>query len=389
MNYAAYGKPAAGSAVLFFLMNANRLFQGEPLQTALNLVVWASFTVILFIPKTRRTKSLTTAALGIVLLETAVGLIWFQEIKLIYFVAILLFAAAVRLSLSRTQAPAVMVVLVTAAIYARFGRDDLFSIISFIFFAAVLYFFIRSRMQRNQMNEMNKRHLAELQDAYDQLQQASATAMQYAVLEERTRIARDIHDAVGHSLTSLIVQLQALRYMVKDDPQRAGESLDGMLSVARQGLQDIRTSVHALADNRSVPGITALKSLLARMEATASIRYALHTDLTDEDMPAEGYETLFRVLQEAITNVIRHSRATKLDVSLVKESGCLVMTIRDNGIAEADCEIREGYGLRTMKTRLTEQGGSLQIAAAEPSGLKIVATIPYAAERDRDEQEQE
>jgi signal transduction histidine kinase len=120
------------------------------------------------------------------------------------------------------------VMFVTATLYIQFGFKDLFSFISFALFSVVLYLNIRSRMQRNEMFELNKRHLAELQEAYDQLQEASVKVMQYAVLEERTRIARDIHDAVGHSLTSLIVQMQALRYMIKKDPAQAEQSLEGI-----------------------------------------------------------------------------------------------------------------------------------------------------------------
>ncbi|WP_282935215.1 sensor histidine kinase [Paenibacillus sp. RC67] len=388
MKYYLYGRPAAGSAFLFFLMEFNHFFHGPPVQVGLNVVLWATYTCILFFPRASWTKRRLVIAMSILLLEAAIGVIWFQEINLVYIIAIILFVSAIRFSFAKIQTPAILVICVTAALYVRFGSDDIFNIISFVVFAIVLYFFIRSRRQRNEMYELNKKHLEELQSAYNQLHQASATAMQYAVLEERTRIARDIHDAVGHSLTSLIVQIQALRYMVKEDPARASRSLDEMLAVARQGLQDIRTSVHALADNRSTPGITALKSLLARMEASASIPYTFHTDLNDGEVNAEAYETLFRVLQEAITNVIRHSRATLVEVSLIKQNDRLVMIIRDNGIMDSNSDIKEGYGLRVMKTRLEEQGGSLRLAAIEPSGFEIIAAIPRA-ESSRDFNEQE
>lgn len=376
MDYRAYGRPLASAAVIFVLMYANRLFHTPLPQALFNAAVWASFSGILFISKAWWTKTRAAIAGGILAVECAAGIIWFQETKLLFFCAILLFAAALRLSFSRAQAPVLAVMAVTAALYVRYGRADLFSLLSFLLLAGVLYFFIRSRIQRNEMHEQNKRHLVELQDAYEQLQAASATAMQNAVLEERTRIAREIHDAVGHSLTSLIVQMQALRYMMKENPLQAGQSLEGMLVVARQGLQDIRTSVHALADNRTVPGMTVLKSLLSRMEASASIRYTFEAGLSDEEVGGEAFETLFRVLQEAITNVIRHSRATLLEVALSREADTIVMRIRDNGVLEKGHEIREGFGLRLMKTRLEEKGGSLRYRIVEPNGFELVAAVP-------------
>jgi signal transduction histidine kinase len=251
-----------------------------------------------------------------------------------------------------------------------------------------LYVTVRNRIQRNQIFEENKRHLMELQEAYDQLQEASATAMQYAVLEERARIARDIHDAVGHSLTSLIVQMQALRYMMANDSAQAERSLDLMLGVARQGLQDIRTSVHSLAEDRSGSGITSFKALLSRMEATASIRYTFHTEVTDDELDTEMNGILFRVLQEAITNVIRHSGASEVEVGLSKEGGFIVMRIRDNGKLSSDQTVGVGFGLKVMQARLEDRGGRLCYSAVEPHGFELEAAMPDGEQRDlSDDQE--
>lgn len=375
-DYRSFGKPLASAALIFFLMNLNRLFVGPFPQIGLSFLIWASFSVILFFPKSWWTRTRVIIAACIIAIESAAGLIWFQEIKLVYFLAILILAAAIRLSLSKSPIPAMAAMIVTAGLYIRFGREDVFSFVSFALLSVVLYLNIRSRMQRNEMYELNKRHLAELQEAYDQLQEASVTAMQYAVLEERTRIARDIHDAVGHSLTSLIVQMQALRYMIKQDQAKAEQSLEDMLVVARQGLHDIRTSVHSLANDRIKSGITPLKALLSRMQASASIRYTFHTDLTDEDLDVDMNGILFRVLQEATTNVVRHSQASQMDVSLKREAGSIVMRIRDNGILEPGHKINEGFGLKVMKARLEERGGRLRYSILEPHGFEIIAEIP-------------
>ncbi|MEK3720633.1 sensor histidine kinase [Paenibacillus sp. FSL H8-0034] len=376
MDYRAYGRPLASIAVFVFLMVANRPWEDLLPQAGLNIAVWASFAFILFIPKAWWTRARIAIACSLLAIECVIDIVWFHEMKLLYFCAILLLAVVIRMSFSKITASALILMILTTVLYIRFGRYDVFSLLSFVTMASVLYLFIRSRIQRNEIHEMNKRHLAELQDAYEQLHTASATTIQNVVLEERTRIARDIHDAVGHSLTSLIVQMQALRYMMKENPDEARQSLEGMLAVARQGLQDIRSSVHALADNRTVPGITVLKSLLSRMEASASIRFSLQMDVNDEEVTVETFETLFRVLQEAITNVIRHSQATMLKVTIDKETETVTMRIRDNGILQADREINEGYGLLTMKTRLAEKGGSLLYRITEPNGFEIIATIP-------------
>jgi signal transduction histidine kinase len=373
--------PFARAAVIFFIMEISGLFSGPLPRIGLNVTICLTFSGILFIPKSWWNRKRVMLAGCIVMFETALGVYWFAEWKLLYFAAIITFAATVHLSLSKSPMAAMAVMFITALLYIRFGGKDVFNLFSFILFAIVLYIGMRSRMQRNKMYELNKRHLSELQEAYDRLQEASATAMRYAVLEERSRIARDIHDAVGHSLTSMIVQLQALRYMIDQDPPQAKRSLENMLAIARQGLHDIRISVHSLGEDRAISGILPLKALLSRMEASTSIRYTFHSEFQDEEISAEASGILFRVLQEAITNVIRHSGATELEVALIRKPGSITLQIRDNGALTTKEQIREGFGLHAMRARLEENGGSLHYSIAEPRGLELTAEIPNAEQQ--------
>ncbi|MCM3698076.1 sensor histidine kinase [Paenibacillus macerans] len=118
------------------------------------------------------------------------------------------------------------------------------------------------------------------------------------------------------------------------------------------------------------------------MEATAGIRYTFHNELRDEDMGDLEFGTLFKVLQEAITNAVRHSRATELEVGLRREAGNIVMTIRDDGALRYGEGIAEGFGLRAMKARLEERGGRLHYGARKPHGFEIVAHIPAGSRED-------
>ncbi|HJV31259.1 MAG TPA: sensor histidine kinase [Bacillales bacterium] len=371
-----YKNQLVSIVMIFILMYVNGLFAGPYLKISLNIVLWLSFSTILFFPKSWWTKKRLVIAVGIFIFESIVGIVWYHEINQAYFLAILILAITIRLSLAKSPIPVMVVMFVIAMLYTKFGHENLFRFISFAILAIVLYLNVRNRMQRNEMYELNKQQLKDLQVAYDQLQEASVTAMQYAVLEERTRIAREIHDAIGHSLTSLIVQMQALRYMIQKDPVQSEKSLEEMLVVARLGLQEIRTSVHSLADDRSKSGITPLKALLSRMEASASIRYTFHSEIKDDELEPDVSGILFRVLQEAITNVIRHSEASLVDVSLKKERNRIIIQIRDNGIMESCQNVNEGFGLKMMRERIEERGGHLFYSILEPQGFEIIAEIP-------------
>ncbi|MBM7567507.1 sensor histidine kinase [Paenibacillus sacheonensis] len=274
----------AAAASTAILMYAADFFAGPPLKIALNILIWATFVSRFLLRNFWQPKSSAIAFVALVALETAAGMIWFGETELIYFLAITVITTAVRLTMGPKRVPLLAVLILITGLYTAFGNVSLFSFLTFTFISLFFYLNVRSRRQRDSIFEENKRHLAELQVAYAHLQEASVASMRGAVQGERTRIARDIHDSVGHSLTSLIVQLQALRYMIAQDPAQAEQTLPGMLEVARQGLQDIRASVHSLADDRSVSGLAPLQALLARMETTASIRYDLRTELVEEDI---------------------------------------------------------------------------------------------------------
>lgn len=379
IEYRSIGTLLIAAAVFFFLFK-NQHGATSPVQIGLNLLIGAGFTITYFVPRSWWTKARLSLAACFLLLETALGVFWLHEPKLIYILALVFLSILLRRSMSRSATPAVVTMIVVAFLFMRFGHQDVLSLISFVLLAFALYVSIRSRMQRNEIHALNKQQLVELQDAYDQLQAASVKDMHYAVLEERTRIARDIHDAVGHSLTSLIVQMQAMRYMLDRNPEQAAQSLERMLVVARQGLKDIRTSVHSLADDQSRSGLLPMKALLSRMEASTSIQYSFISELTDEDLDPQLNDLWFRVLQEAITNVIRHANATEVEVSLRSEPDNWIMRIRDNGSTSAISRIIEGFGLKVMRARLEENGGRLTYGVLDPSGFEIVALIP----KDRD-----
>ncbi|GMK40482.1 sensor histidine kinase YxjM [Paenibacillus sp. CCS19] len=369
-------RAAAGAIMIGILMHMNDFFSGSPLKIALNLLIYATFISRFLLRDFWRTTRMSVLFVVLALLETGAGIIWFDENVLIYFLAVIIVTTAVRLSLAPKRVPLLATMVAVAGVYAAFGHVNVLSFSSFVIITIFFYINVQSRRQRDAIFEENKRNLIELQEAYTHLQEASVTSMRNAVLDERTRIARDIHDAVGHSLTSLIVQMQALRYMIAKDPAQAEQSLSGMLEVARQGLQDIRTSVHSLADDRSVSGLAPLRALLVRMEATTGITYHFHTEGLEEEIAAADATLLFSIMQEAVTNMVRHAKATHVDVHIGQEAEHIALHIRDNGQALAGEDVQEGFGLKMMRARLEEGGGCLTVGAVEPHGFEIIALLP-------------
>ncbi|WP_341414678.1 sensor histidine kinase [Paenibacillus filicis] len=246
---------------------------------------------------------------------------------------------------------------------------------------------------RREADEESKRHYAELQvlhgqlaKAHEELQQthreleeASLHSLRYAVLEERTRIARDLHDSIGHGLTSVIVQLQALPYMLRSGTDEADSTLSTVLDVARGCLQEVRSVVHHMALDETGLGALALKSLIQQLH----VQSGLPIHWTDESRSGawtqEHSELLYRVLQEALTNIIRHADASRVDVKLEEADSELVLTVRDNGTYRGEPPLAEGFGLAGMRARCERAGGVLTVAAVEPQGLELKVRIPIEA----------
>ncbi|WP_213619945.1 sensor histidine kinase [Paenibacillus sp. J22TS3] len=217
----------------------------------------------------------------------------------------------------------------------------------------------------------------ELQQAHQELEAATVRSLRYAVLEERTRIARDIHDSIGHGLTSVIVQLQALPFIMKASQEEADRTLSTVLEVARGCLTEVRSVVHQMAVDDADLGLVALKSLITEVQEQSGLLIAFDAPETVSEWRPEIAELLYRVLQEALTNVIRHAGATRVEVTLRDNGRYAQMSVKDNGsFRDGTGQLPEGFGIRGMRERCVKEGGSFSAGICEPHGWMIQVEVP-------------
>jgi len=225
------------------------------------------------------------------------------------------------------------------------------------------------------LEQLQKAH-QELQLAHEQIQEGVVNTMQMMVLQERNRIARDMHDALGHSLTSLIVQLRALQYMLKEGPPLAEKAVKDMLDVAKQSLDEIRHSVHTLAIDSTRIGLATLRAFLSQTSNQTGL--AIHFEADEEiQLEKEVVLVFYRVLQEAVTNTLRHSDATSMHVELRVCGDTLSLSIRDNGSITPRDTFYPGFGINGMKERVHAIHGTFSYTILEPNGFQIDMNVPY------------
>ena len=231
---------------------------------------------------------------------------------------------------------------------------------------------------------------AALAVAHSQLQAYSAQMEEMAAIRERNRIAREIHDTLGHSLTLLAVQLEtATQFEARGDPG-LHEELREAQRVAKGCLTDVRHSVAALRpDNASADSLQdGLRSLVAEFAMTCrDIAIELDLDEATRPLGPDLSMTLYRCAQEALTNIRKHARATKVLVSLSTSDepvSQVELTVLDNGQGAADRngthEAHDaqtaGYGLLGMRERVALLGGTVIAGPGPARGWRVEVVIP-------------
>lgn len=223
----------------------------------------------------------------------------------------------------------------------------------------------------------NRLHLATVQlaEANMKLQEYAALAEQEAAANERKRVAREIHDTLAYTLTTLVMMLEAAL-----DMARGNESLAAHLKKAREqakdGLADVRDALRALRPvEPSAPmGLAALHRLIQAFTSATDIKITLSMGDTPRDLPGEYEYTIYRLIQEGITNALRHGHAKEIVISFFQKSGGLEVTIKDDGIGTSGIE--EGFGLLGMRERIERLGGRMAFLSEPGKGFILEVWLP-------------
>src|ERR1700682_5982360 len=214
-----------------------------------------------------------------------------------------------------------------------------------------------------------------------QLTRLSAQSRQSAVMAERNRMARDIHDTLAQGFTGVIVQLEAVEEaMSKDQAVKASGHLDRAGELARESLREARRSVqelrpHALGEKQLSE---ALKDLMERMTSGTTVHAELSLQGEQQKLPPEWETNLLRIGQEVLTNVLRHAQAGEFKALLVFDSREIRLDLRDNGCGFDPQRRHEGFGLQGMRERAEGMGGQLTIQSAAGKGTAISIVLPVA-----------
>ncbi len=199
-----------------------------------------------------------------------------------------------------------------------------------------------------------------------------------AALEERQKLARELHDSVSQALYGIALGVETARELLPDDPDRATEPLDYATTLAEAGMTEMRALIFELRpESLEKEGLVAA---LEKQAAAVQARHGISVEATfgeEPDAPLETKETLYRIAQEALHNTVKHARASNASVALQENTASITLEISDDGAGfEAQNDFPGHLGLRSMRERASRQGGTLEIASEAGRGVQIIARIP-------------
>ena len=196
------------------------------------------------------------------------------------------------------------------------------------------------------------------------------------ILEERTRLIGEIHDTVGHTLTTIIIQIEAGKRLIHTNPTIAKEKLDMSQEQIRKGLNEIRNSLRLLndRDQGSIEYLFSLRTLIYDTEKSTGVTIKSDIKLT-KSLSAKHQVVLYRALQEGLTNGIRHGNSNFFSFHLNHSDDWITFRLEDNG--EGVAEIKYGLGLSMMKERVEDLNGELYIQSEKGKGFNIEIFLPF------------
>lgn len=223
-----------------------------------------------------------------------------------------------------------------------------------------------------------RRYMVDLEARAERLEQEAEQTRQRAAEEERLRIARELHDVVAHQVSLMAIQAGAARVGEASNERAALASIE---AGARETLAELNRLLGILrkdgapAARSPQPGLADVETLL-QSARDAGLRVQLEVTGTVSPVPAAVDLSAYRILQEAITNALKHAGASRIDVRIHHSSAALDLTVFDDGAGPASGPVGTGHGLIGMRERVELFGGSMEAGASELGGFRVHARLP-------------
>ncbi|MFJ5780098.1 sensor histidine kinase [Streptomyces sp. NPDC093094] len=237
---------------------------------------------------------------------------------------------------------------------------------------------------------VQRAYTAALEDRARRLERERAADTERARAQERALIARDMHDILAHAVSLMVVQAEAGPVVVRSDPARAEAAFDAIAATGRDAMTQLRRILGVLKQGQSVtgderlpqPGVAALPALVRQVAESAGLRVELRTLGVPRPLHRDTEVAAYRVVQEALTNTVKHAYASCAEIELDWAEDALTIGVTDDGRGPADAPGgHSGHGLIGIRERAAACGGEARAGRGPDGGFRVVVRLPVAADR--------
>ncbi|MCH1627538.1 sensor histidine kinase [Ferdinandcohnia quinoae] len=245
----------------------------------------------------------------------------------------------------------------------------------FLGFGASFHYVVQSQQRTTRMLEENRTQYRLIVEQNRVLQQYAKQVENVTLLQERNRVAGELHDTIGHHFTSVTVGLDAVSYLIDSDIEKAKEKINRLADVSRKGLDEIRRNIHQIAPSENEELLSILlKQIASDFQVHTNTVVTFHVNGNETSVSKNSKLVLIRCLQEALTNAKRHGDATEISIEYIIRSHELSLLIKNNGHPLGSYE--PGFGLKTMKERIEDLHGKIEITSGESQGVTLKIALP-------------
>lgn len=247
--------------------------------------------------------------------------------------------------------------------------------LSYVFIFIVHFFIVQIALAFYRQFLKLDKALSELDEKRKELEKAYAVVAEVTALEERQRIAKEIHDTAGHSLTTVIMQTEAAKLILEKNPDEAKQKIVAANLQAKHALEELRDSVHLLSGARENQTLkTALEDIIH--ESTDGTGIVIRSDIDNVLVYSAKFRFLCNTLKEGISNGLRHGGATAFWFELKRENGKINFLLSDNGKGVQGKPFTLGFGLSSMQERARALGGEVSFEWEDGEGFELKLILP-------------
>ncbi|WP_341878258.1 sensor histidine kinase [Defluviitalea saccharophila] len=267
----------------------------------------------------------------------------------------------------------------TLRLYLQGIKSILFSanqMLFIIFMVFVVQKEIDENVKIRELYDKLVRTTEELRVVNIQLEDYAKKSEEMAKIKERNRLAREIHDIIGHTLTGISTGLDACLELIDIDSSKTKHQLRKIADLARQGLLDVRKSVKQLRPDalERYSLVSAIQKLADNINECTSTKVEVQIRGDESRLNGDEEEAVYRVVQESITNAVRHGQAQNIKISLIFNEDKVEIDIIDDGIGCAN--IHQGFGLKHITERVLMLQGNARFRSEEGKGFQVIVDIP-------------